>query len=40
MRFLTRVFGRFHAFQMHILMRLRSHWSIASRVDFMSASLK
>ena len=39
-RFSTRVCGRFHAFQIHIRMRLRSHWSIASSADFISASLK
>ena len=36
-RFSTRVCGRFHAFQIHIRMRLRSHWSIASSADFISA---
>lgn len=39
-RFFTRVQGRFHAFQIHIRIRLRSHWSIASSADFISASLK
>ena len=38
--FFTRVRGFFQLFQIHIRIRLRSHWSIGSRTVFMSANLK